>query len=223
MRKMLMTTVAVVAVAGFATLAAAQTMEGQKGSASPQDAAPATQGGAAQDQKMTPGGSGGMNTLQKQSTQPSEKSTGQSAQAPSPNAKPNQRLGQNQQKEMTPQKGAQEENNKSSTTAQQKSGTTAQQNAGKSSSGGASVKLTDNQRGKIKTIIGKGSGGRVASNVHFDVTVGGKVPRDVHVAVLPANVVEIVPQYEGFDYIVVGDNILIIDPATMEIVAVIPA
>ena len=32
----------------------------------------------------------------------------------------------------------------------------------------------------------------------------------------------LVPQYEGYDYVLVGDNILIIDPDTMEIVDVIP-
>jgi hypothetical protein len=32
-----------------------------------------------------------------------------------------------------------------------------------------------------------------------------------------------VPQYRGFDYVMVGDQILIIDPATYEIVAVVEA
>jgi hypothetical protein len=35
--------------------------------------------------------------------------------------------------------------------------------------------------------------------------------------------VSIVPEYRGFDYILVGDSILIVDPVTLEIVAVIPA
>lgn len=216
MRKFLMSTVAIAAVAGFATLAAAQTMEGQpKGAMSPQGGAAATQGGAQQEQKMAPGGSGGMSTMQKQSTPPNGKSTGQSAQAPSQNAKPDQRIGQDQQKGMTPQKGAQEDNNRS--------GATAQQNIGKPSPAGASVELTDSQRGKIRSIIGKDSGARVNDNVNFDITVGAEVPRSVHVAVLPEDVVEVVPQYQGYDYIVVGDNILIVDPATMEIVAIVPA
>ena len=38
---------------------------------------------------------------------------------------------------------------------------------------------------------------------------------------VPEDVVEIVPQYEGYDYVVVGEQVLIIDPNTMEIVAVI--
>jgi hypothetical protein len=41
--------------------------------------------------------------------------------------------------------------------------------------------------------------------------------------VLPQDIVEVVPQFEGFDYIIVGDNILIIDPDTLEIVDIIPA
>jgi hypothetical protein len=49
------------------------------------------------------------------------------------------------------------------------------------------------------------------------------VPRSVHVVVVPEDVVEIVPQYEGYDYIVVGEQVLIVDPNTMEIVAVIDA
>ncbi len=34
---------------------------------------------------------------------------------------------------------------------------------------------------------------------------------------------EIVPQYRGYDYIIVGDEIVIIEPRTMRIVAIIPA
>jgi hypothetical protein len=35
--------------------------------------------------------------------------------------------------------------------------------------------------------------------------------------------VRIVPQYRGFDYLLVEDEIVIVDPRTLEIVAVIPA
>jgi hypothetical protein len=41
--------------------------------------------------------------------------------------------------------------------------------------------------------------------------------------VLPAEVVTIVPEYRGFNYVVVGDQLLIIDPNTLEIVAILPA
>jgi hypothetical protein len=45
----------------------------------------------------------------------------------------------------------------------------------------------------------------------------------VHYAVLPQDIVRIVPQYRGFDYFLVEDEIVIVDPHTLEIVAIIPA
>jgi Protein of unknown function (DUF1236) len=61
------------------------------------------------------------------------------------------------------------------------------------------------------------------NNADFNVSVGVTVPRTVHVAVLPPEVVTIVPEYRGFDYVGVGDQLLIVDPNTMEIVAILPA
>jgi hypothetical protein len=86
-----------------------------------------------------------------------------------------------------------------------------------------SVKLSQDQRTRIGAIIGKGHANRVTTNEHFDVSVGARVPRSVHIVVLPEDIVQIVPEYRGFDYVMVGDEILIIDPDTLEIVAVIPA
>jgi hypothetical protein len=40
---------------------------------------------------------------------------------------------------------------------------------------------------------------------------------------IPSEIVVIVPQYRGFKYIVVRDELIILDPDTLEIVAVIPA
>ena len=132
-----------------------------------------------------------------------------------------------QEEHGTQSKGAQNETGKSTKGAQDdanKSGANANdRNANQApNSRGGSVQLSSDQRAKIQSIVGHNSGARVTANVNFNVSVGAVVPRDVHVVVLPEDVVEIVPQYQGFDYIIVGDNILIIDPDTMEIVDVIP-
>jgi hypothetical protein len=58
--------------------------------------------------------------------------------------------------------------------------------------------------------------------VNFDINIGVAVPRTVHVVVLPADIVEIVPEYRGFDYVIVGNQLLIIDPNTLLIVEVLP-
>jgi hypothetical protein len=57
----------------------------------------------------------------------------------------------------------------------------------------------------------------------FSMTVGEAVPRTVHLNRLPARVIEFAPQYRGYEYILVGDEILIVDPRTHRIVAVIAA
>ena len=54
-------------------------------------------------------------------------------------------------------------------------------------------------------------------------SIGVRVPRTVHLMALPEEVVVIVPQYRGFYYFIVGDEIVIVDRATLEIVAVLPA
>jgi len=90
-------------------------------------------------------------------------------------------------------------------------------------SGGANVQLSQDQRTKIKDVVVGGRNVARADNVNFNIRVGVAVPRTVHVAVLPAEVVTIVPEYRGFEYVVVGDQLLIIDPNTLEIVAILPA
>jgi hypothetical protein len=214
MRKLLLTTVAAAAVVGVAGLASAQTTQSPSGGSaakpeSTEHQAPGAMGGAL---KGNINGAG----------------AAKSARTPAPGAKPDQRLGQDE-KQTTPQRGAQEE--KPATQEQRgaqeensKSGAKAnEQNASKANgSRGAAVQLSQTQRTKIQAVIGHSSAARV-TNVKFNVEVGVAIPRTIHVEVVPEDIVEIVPQFEGFDYIIVGDNILIIDPDTLEIVDIIPA
>jgi hypothetical protein len=61
------------------------------------------------------------------------------------------------------------------------------------------------------------------NDVRFSVTIGEAVPRTVHLNRLPARILEYAPQYRGYEYILVGGDILIVDPRTLRIVAVIEA
>jgi hypothetical protein len=49
------------------------------------------------------------------------------------------------------------------------------------------------------------------------------VPRTVKLVRVPTSIIEIEPRWRGFEYFLVGDEIVIVDPNVMEIVAVIPA
>jgi len=59
--------------------------------------------------------------------------------------------------------------------------------------------------------------------VQFSITVGEVIPGTVHLYSLPVSVMEYAPQYRDYEYILVGDDILIVDPQTLRIVAVIAA
>jgi hypothetical protein len=59
------------------------------------------------------------------------------------------------------------------------------------------------------------------NHVDFAINVGTVVPTSYHFYPLPPEIVSIVPEYQGYDYIVVGNQILIIDPGTYRIVDVI--
>jgi hypothetical protein len=89
----------------------------------------------------------------------------------------------------------------------------------------AKVELNSEQRTKIsQTIKTQTNLKRVSrTEVNFTINVGAVVPRTIGLVVLPAPIVAIVPQFRGYLYIVVDDQLLIIHPTTYEIVAVLPA
>jgi hypothetical protein len=59
------------------------------------------------------------------------------------------------------------------------------------------------------------------TDVNFSVSVGTVVPRTVSLRPLPSTIVEIVPQYRGYDFFVVRDEVVIVEPHTQKIVDVI--
>jgi hypothetical protein len=87
---------------------------------------------------------------------------------------------------------------------------------------GAGAKLSTEQRTKITSVIKQQ---RVApvTNVNFSISVGTRVPRDVSFHPLPAEIVTIYPDWRGYEFILVRDQIVVIDPSSLEIVAVLDA
>ena len=97
--------------------------------------------------------------------------------------------------------------------------------------------VSKDQHSQIKTVMARVPGPRVdRREIKFSVSIGAQVPRSVHVVTLPDEIVQIVPQYRGFDYFVISyrtrdigggdyffvkDELVIIDPQG-EIVAIIP-
>jgi hypothetical protein len=87
---------------------------------------------------------------------------------------------------------------------------------------GAPAALSTEQHAKIRDTLRGGKAERL-TNVRFSTSVGEVIPGTVHLYSLPVSVVEYAPQYRDYEYILVGDEILIVNPRTLRIVAVIAA
>jgi Protein of unknown function (DUF1236) len=88
---------------------------------------------------------------------------------------------------------------------------------------GAGAKLSSEQRTKITTVI-RNEHVAPVTNIDFSVSVGTRVPRErVSLRALPTEVVTIYPEWRGYEFFLVRDEIVVVDPQTLEIVAVLPA
>ena len=84
------------------------------------------------------------------------------------------------------------------------------------------LRCSTEQHAKIRDTLQGGKAERL-TNVQFSTSIGEVIPGTVHLYVLPVSVLEYAPQYRDYEYILVGDEILIVDPRTLRIVAVIAA
>lgn len=85
-----------------------------------------------------------------------------------------------------------------------------------------SIHLSEQQRTHLKQTIIEGHNAPRADHVDFDVRVGTVVPRgSIHVTTVPETLVRIEPQWRGYEYFVYEDEIVIVDPHDMHIVAVV--
>ncbi|WP_439375236.1 DUF1236 domain-containing protein [Bradyrhizobium sp. PMVTL-01] len=112
--------------------------------------------------------------------------------------------------------------------AQGQTGTSTNQNAqGQTSTNttvgqaGAGAKLSTEQRTQITSVIREQ---RVApvTNANFAVSVGTRIPREgIELHALPSRVATIYPEWRSYRYVMVRDQIVIVDPNTYEIVAIL--
>ncbi|WP_289052956.1 DUF1236 domain-containing protein, partial [uncultured Methylobacterium sp.] len=93
---------------------------------------------------------------------------------------------------------------------------------GRAEARGAVSRLDTTRRTEFRQTIVR-SGVRPLTGVNFALRAGVAVPRSVTLHALPPAILTLVPAYRGFQYVLVGDDIVIIDPDTYEIVDVIPA
>jgi len=83
-----------------------------------------------------------------------------------------------------------------------------------------STKISEQDRTKIFSNL-KSQKRASHQQVNINVTVGQRLPARVHPRPLPRTVVQIAPEYRGYDYVMVRDEIAIVRPGTREVVDVI--
>jgi hypothetical protein len=84
----------------------------------------------------------------------------------------------------------------------------------------ASTKLRETDKTKVFSTL-KSSKQASNQNINVSVSVGERLPPRVHARPLPRTVVEVMPQYRGYDYVTVRDEVYIVRPGTREVVDVI--
>lgn len=146
----------------------------------------------------SPGGAG--STMQRQDAPSMSPSQAQEDQGKK-GTKSNQAQGKETQKSNQAQEGA-------------KSGST----VGAAPAG--AVNLTTEQRTTIRQEVLTANAPR-ANNINFTVNVGTVVPSTVRVVEVPPTIIKIHPQWKGYRYFVHNDEIIIVEPRTLKIVAVL--
>lgn len=84
------------------------------------------------------------------------------------------------------------------------------------------VQLTEEKRTNVGQTLAKDTSLNRATNVNISVNVGTRLPQSVRLVVLPASIITIVPEYRSYRYVVVNDQICIVEPNSYEIVEIIP-
>ncbi|MFL5067197.1 MAG: DUF1236 domain-containing protein, partial [Xanthobacteraceae bacterium] len=83
------------------------------------------------------------------------------------------------------------------------------------------TQVTQEQQTKFNQVIEKQKVQSV-TNVNFSVSVGSTVPTSVRFHDVPRDIVTINPEFRGKKFVVVRDEIVIVEPRTHKIVSVIP-
>jgi Protein of unknown function (DUF1236) len=87
--------------------------------------------------------------------------------------------------------------------------------------GNVSVSFTTEQRTKIRETVFKERNAPRMSRVDFSIREGTIIPRTVRVVEVPDVIVQIHPEWRGFKYFIVDNELIIVESDTLRIVAVI--
>jgi hypothetical protein len=85
----------------------------------------------------------------------------------------------------------------------------------------AAPELSEEKQAKIRDSVKNAKVDHVAK-LAIPLTVGAEIPRNLHFYPFPKEVTEIVPEYRDYFYVVAAEKIVVIDPVSYRIVAILP-
>jgi len=232
--------IALIASAGFAN-AQGTGMSREQGGAAAQQSAPAGNSTAPSNREaVEPSGrSSDMKSTQSEPKSPAGAAKSQRTEENAPGQKPKSMRSENETKGGKDMKAEGREGRDNNMKAEGREGRDRDQNAqnrdrngnmnaetkSQTTTGqaGAGAKLSTEQRTKITTVI-RSEHVAPVNNVDFSISVGTRVPRErVSLRPLPSEVVTIYPEWRGYEFFLIRDQIVVVDPRTLEIVAVLEA
>lgn len=98
-----------------------------------------------------------------------------------------------------------------------------QGNAAMQPGSGGHVNLSAQQRTTIRNTVIDARGAPRVNQAPFNVAVGTAIPRRFHIVPVPRTLVGIDPAWRGLRYFVFEDEVVIVNPYSFRIVAVVPA
>ncbi len=226
MKRTFLIGVAAGALLAGANIASAQTMErGGGGGGAEQRGGAATEqrgGGAGGGMEQRGGAGGGMNAT---SPAGDARAQGQAQEKATTGQGQQGQRGQDAQQGRRVRRGqdAQRQEGQRGQDAQRQEGQRGQDAQRQDAGGqrGASVHLNAEQKTKIRDTVIRSSNAPRVTNVNFSVSVGTTVPRTVRFAPLPPVLVEVYPDWRGYDYFIVNEQIVILEPGSLRIVAIL--
>jgi hypothetical protein len=236
----LMIAVATAALIAGTSVVFAQQQGAPAGAPTGQMAPKSVGGGQTTGQPATPGAvhnggaesKGGKNAAEERGEQTKPNRTGEAP--PNRNRETTGQAPQNERQENRTEgnkatNGATEERRLDQNRATQERGRDTERNRSTTGQGAApnkgnvSVNITPEKRTQIHQIFTKQRSAPRVDRVDFDLAVGTAVPRSVRFFPVPSTIIAIEPSWRGYDYFMVGEQIVIVDPRSMEIVAIIDA
>lgn len=158
---------------------------------------------------------------------------GESAQSQEPASRPQpgrrdpgQRTGSQAQERRAEQTGPASHAGEAGAGAQNRQGAaqtaeTGKQMTGRNVQATGKTSLPHDKAARVAQTLMAGGAARSSQNVNVNVSVGAALPAQVVVNPLPVTIVDLVPEFRGYDYFVMGDEIVIVDPATRRVVEII--